>query len=252
MTNDEFDELFGGAAAQARGRSSTQREMDLAASIQAVTEEIVLRLARTVHDELTGVDEPLPGRRRRAQLRRQRQAAARGLVRRTSGSSRRPATPAARSARRYAAYHGFLGQPRTAQRPHGRHGAAPISARLSTDDEIARAPRPPSGARFTRTRRRASCSTQTAQALADEQGGRLVPGPHGVRPARARRPLDPRRPALADDAEDAEPQDQVPRVLPALRAGGAARGRRRVLRARRRQPLHAAGRAGRRGTPPHR
>ena len=33
------------------------------------------------------------------------------------------------------------------------------------------------------------------------QGARLVPGPHGVRPARARRTLDPRRRALAGDAE---------------------------------------------------
>ena len=44
------------------------------------------------------------------------------------------------------------------------------------------------------------------------QGGRLVPGPHGVRAARARRPLDPGRSALALDAEDPQPARQVPRV----------------------------------------
>ena len=43
--------------------------------------------------------EHLPGRRRGAELRRQRQAAARERLRRTSGCSRRPAMPAARSAR---------------------------------------------------------------------------------------------------------------------------------------------------------
>ena len=57
------------------------------------------------------------------------------------------------------------------------------------------------------------------------QGGRLVSGTHGVRPARARRPLDPRRSALADHADEAQPEGQIPRELPAVRAGGAARGR---------------------------
>src|SRR5687768_17715390 len=46
----------------------------------------------------------------------------------------------------------------------------------------------------------------------------LVPGPDGVRPARARRPLDPGRRPLAGDAEDAQSQGQVPRVVPAVRA----------------------------------
>ena len=71
---------------------------------------------------------------------------------------------------------------------------------------------------------------------------RLVPGPHGVWAARARRPLDPRRSAQSRDAEDAQSQGQVSRELPALRAVGPARGRGRLFRARCRQPLHAAGR----------
>lgn len=54
MTNDRFAELFGGPARQPESAIS-QKEMDLARSIQAVTEEIVLRLGRTVHREL-GVD----------------------------------------------------------------------------------------------------------------------------------------------------------------------------------------------------
>ena len=45
MTNEKFDALFGGAPRKPE-ELLTQREMDLAASIQAVTEEIVLRLAR--------------------------------------------------------------------------------------------------------------------------------------------------------------------------------------------------------------
>ena len=48
MTSRAFDKLFGGPP-RAPEAPLTQREMDLAASIQVVTEEVVLRLARTVH-----------------------------------------------------------------------------------------------------------------------------------------------------------------------------------------------------------
>src|SRR5207237_7968143 len=47
MTNGKFDSLFGGAPRRPE-ELLTQREMDLAASIQAVTEEIVLRLTRAL------------------------------------------------------------------------------------------------------------------------------------------------------------------------------------------------------------
>jgi carbamoyltransferase len=46
MTNAKFAALFGGPPRPAEG-AITQREMDLAASIQKVTEEVVLRMART-------------------------------------------------------------------------------------------------------------------------------------------------------------------------------------------------------------
>jgi carbamoyltransferase len=50
MTNQNFSDLFGGPPRQAES-SVTQREMDIAASIQVVTEEIVLHLARGIHKE---------------------------------------------------------------------------------------------------------------------------------------------------------------------------------------------------------
>ena len=53
MTNDKFAALFGGPA-RAPESPITQREMDLAASIQQVTEEIVLRMAREAK-RLTGM-----------------------------------------------------------------------------------------------------------------------------------------------------------------------------------------------------
>ncbi len=54
MTNAKFDELFG-APARRPDELLTQRHMDLAASIQAVTEEVVLRLTRAIRAE-TGAE----------------------------------------------------------------------------------------------------------------------------------------------------------------------------------------------------
>jgi carbamoyltransferase len=50
MTNARFDALFGGPPRKPEQRL-TQREMDLAASVQAVTEEVVLRLTRSIASE---------------------------------------------------------------------------------------------------------------------------------------------------------------------------------------------------------
>jgi carbamoyltransferase len=54
MTNGAFDKLFGGPPRQPESEL-TQREMDLAASVQVVTEEIMLRMARHVQHE-TGME----------------------------------------------------------------------------------------------------------------------------------------------------------------------------------------------------
>ncbi len=53
-TNAKFDALFGGPPRQPEDRL-TQREMDLAASIQVVIEEVVIKLARGLREE-TGLD----------------------------------------------------------------------------------------------------------------------------------------------------------------------------------------------------
>ncbi len=50
MTNERFHDLFGGAP-RAPSDRVTQREMDLAASVQAVVEEVVLRLTRALAAE---------------------------------------------------------------------------------------------------------------------------------------------------------------------------------------------------------
>lgn len=50
MTNKKFDQLFGGPARKSE-ETLTQREMDLAASIQYVCEEVVLKLGRSIAKE---------------------------------------------------------------------------------------------------------------------------------------------------------------------------------------------------------
>jgi carbamoyltransferase len=50
MTNKRFSRLFGGPPRRAE-TEITQREMDMAASIQSVTEEVVMKMVRHVHAE---------------------------------------------------------------------------------------------------------------------------------------------------------------------------------------------------------
>lgn len=54
MTNSKFDQLFGGPPRRAESQL-TQRDMDIARSVQEVTEEIVFRMARHVH-KVTGLE----------------------------------------------------------------------------------------------------------------------------------------------------------------------------------------------------
>jgi len=60
MTNGRFDALFGGPPRKPES-PLTQREMDLARSVQDVTEEVMLRLARTLHSETGASDLCLAG-----------------------------------------------------------------------------------------------------------------------------------------------------------------------------------------------
>jgi carbamoyltransferase len=60
MTNERFDALFGAPPRKPEERLS-QREMDLAASIQAVTEEVVLRLTRSIAQDTGNPNHCLAG-----------------------------------------------------------------------------------------------------------------------------------------------------------------------------------------------
>ena len=143
MTNDKFDRLFGAPARQP-DELLIQRHMDLAASIQAVTEEVVLRLTRSLASE-TGARKSLPRRRRGAQLRGEWQGAARRQVQAhldPAGRGRRR-----RRARRRARRVSHL-QRRTARgrQQARRHERGAISGRPSTTTTAPGASRQPARA----------------------------------------------------------------------------------------------------------
>jgi carbamoyltransferase len=184
MTNEKFDALFDGKPRKPEERL-TQREMDLAASIQAVTEEIVLRLARAVAKESGAKNLCLAGG---VAL----NCVANGKVLREKLFDDVWVQPAAGDAggavgSAFAAYHGFCRQPRklnghlNAPRLDGMEGsylgpeyAQPdIEARLKT-----------AGAKFETLPYDGMIDT-TAQALADGQAvgwfqGRMEFGPRAL------------------------------------------------------------------------
>ena len=118
-------------------------------------------------------------------------------------------------------WHQLLDKPRRSAGPgHRSRGAS--SARGSRTGGGRPVPRAGRAARHERFDDEAELVEHVAAAAGRRQGGRLVPGPDGVRPAGPGRAQHPRRPALADDAGDDEPEDQVPRELPPVRPVRAA------------------------------
>ncbi len=117
MTSRKFDRLFGGPPRKPESRLA-QREMDLAASIQAVTEEVMLRTARHVHTA-DRHEEPGAGRRRGAELRGQRPSPPRRPFRESLDPTRRGRR---RRGAGYGTFHlaptaGELADPAWARRP---------------------------------------------------------------------------------------------------------------------------------------
>ncbi len=116
MTGRRFEELFEGPA-RVPESEITRREMDLAASIQSVTEEIVLRLAATVHEETGAASLCLAGG---VAL----NCVANGRILREGPFERIWVQPAAGDAggavgAALAASHGYFGQPRHAAQENG-------------------------------------------------------------------------------------------------------------------------------------
>jgi carbamoyltransferase len=120
MTNDRFDELFGGPVRDPANLLGP-RHMDLAASIQAVTEDVVLRLTRAIAEETAAPNLCLAGG---VAL----NCVANGKVLRDGRFRRLWVQPAAGDAggalgAALCAYHLFLDQPRVPQQPDAMQGA---------------------------------------------------------------------------------------------------------------------------------
>ncbi len=179
MTNEKFGELFGGQARKPE-ELLTQHHMDLAASVQAVTEEIVIRLARSVRKETGARNICLAGG---VAL----NCVANGKLLRENlfdGIWVQPAAGDAGGAvgAAYAAYHGYLGQGRKLN-GHLDGMAGSYLGPEYTDDEIEKR-LVAAGAKLTRLTREQTIE-QTAQALADEKAvgwmqGRMEFGPRSL------------------------------------------------------------------------
>jgi carbamoyltransferase len=247
MTNRAFDKLFGGPPRKPES-PITQREMDLAASVQAVTEEVVLRLGRTVHDEL-GTDQLcLAGG---VAL----NCVANGRLKREGPFTDIWVQPAAGDSggalgAALSVWHEYLEHPRpgtdaSADGARDQMRGAYLGPAFG-NDAIERYPdgaaSPIAGSTTMgscRSWRR--CWTQGRSSAGSRGAWSSARGRWGA--------LHHRRPAQYADAVGDEPQDQVPRVLPTLRPGhprGACVG---VVRVRRCEPLHADGGTGGRAPP---
>ena len=251
MTGPAFERLFDGPARRPESKL-TQREMDLARSVQDITEEVMIKMARYARQK-TGLGnlclaggvalncvgngrilrEEIVRRALDSAGRRRRRRRARRRAERVAPFP--PAAPIEPGTGRNVGAAQVLEHPdsaicrrdeRLVSRSPLQRGRDPAVRRRAGPHRGARHPRGPCGAGCRAPRRR--------------EGGRPLSGTDGVRPSRAGRAIDHRRRAVAEDAVGDEPEDQVPRVVPAVRSRRAARARRRLVRARRRQPVHAA------------
>ena len=179
MTNEKFDALFGGPP-RGDGELLTQRHMDLAASIQAVTEEVVLKLTRDLKAESGTKNLCLAGG---VAL----NCVANGKVLKDGKFDNVWVQPAAGDAggalgAALTAYYLFQGQPRTTDGAlDSMQGAylGPEYAQSDIETRLAKA-----GAKFTVLDDEAVI-TETAQALADGQAvgwfqGRMEFGPRAL------------------------------------------------------------------------
>ena len=217
MTNGRFDALFGGRRREP-SEPLEQRHMDLAASVQQVTEEIVLRLARSLAREGRSKNLCLAGG---VAL----NCVANGKILRERNFENIWVQPAAGDAggavgAALAAYYQFAGKPRAAPVSDAMAGGylGPSFSQSEIEQRLGRA-----GAVFS-TLADDALIQSTVQALVAEKAvgwfqGRMEFGPRALG---ARSILgDPRSPV---DAELAKSAGQISRKLSSFCTGRAARG----------------------------
>ena len=242
MTNEKFAALFGQPPRKPETELLTQFHMDVAASIQAVTEEVMLRLTRSLAREYGVPNLCLAGG---VAL----NCVANGKILRDQSFRNMWIQPAAGDAggavgAALATWHTEFDKPRNDYRDRMR-GA--LLGPSFSDEEIAQR-LTAVGARFD-TLSRELLLKRTAEALSVGKAvgwfqGRMEFGPRalGARSIIA----DPRSPTMQ---KNLNLKVKFRKVVPPLRAGGVARRRGAMVRARHRQPLHVAGRQCARGPP---
>ena len=241
MTSRRFDLLFGGPPRRPES-PVTRRECDLAASIQKVTEIVMLRMAAHAH-RLTGS---------------RNLCLAGGVALNCVGNGRilrespferiwiQPASGDAGGALGAALFvwHQLLGNaripPRGARQPEGLAPGARLWSRRNGADA------PGQGRGVSEIPWWRGASRGSGAPGRRRKGRRMDAGADGVRAAGPRQPEHPGRCPQRGHAKPDEPQDKVPGVVPALRAHRAQGTGPGVLRdeARRGKPLHAGRRAG--------
>ncbi len=243
MTNGRFHELFGGPPRVPETKLS-QRDMDLARSVQDVCEDVMMRMARTAH-KVTG---------------QENLCLAGGVALNCVGNGKilregpfkniwiQPAAGDAGGALGVAQliWHRHLKRPRTVTPGKDTMNGSYFGPSF-TDAEIETFLKSV-GAVYHKMERQPLLET-TAKLLAGEKNSRLVQRPDGVRAAGAGLAQHPGRPPEPQDAGRHEHQDQVPGRVPAVRAERAARAGVRLVRDGLRLAVHAAGGAGQEGAP---
>lgn len=180
MTNAKFDDLFGGPPTKSEAWLG-EKEMDLAASIQAVTEEVVLRLTRALAKETGAKNLCLAGG---VAL----NCVANGKVLRDGAFENIWIQPAAGDAggalgAALCAYHHFQDQPRQSHGDQADHMKGAFLGPEFTDDDI-QTRLTAAGAKF-ETFDEATVIEKTAQALVDNKAigwfqGRMEFGPRAL------------------------------------------------------------------------
>jgi carbamoyltransferase len=180
MTNAKFDDLFGGPPTKSEAWLG-EKEMDLAASIQAVTEEVVLRLTRALAKETGAKNLCLAGG---VAL----NCVANGKVLRDGAFENIWIQPAAGDAggalgAALCAYHHFQDQPRQSLGDQADHMKGAFLGPEFTDDDI-QTRLTAAGAKF-ETFDEATVIEKTAQALVDNKAigwfqGRMEFGPRAL------------------------------------------------------------------------
>ncbi len=214
MTNEKFDRLFGGPPRKPESPLA-QREMDIARSIQAVTEEVILRLGKTIREESGCEYLCLAGGVALncvANGRLLREGPFRDIWIQPAAGDAGGAIGAA-----LAVWHEYLDKPRQVRDTDRMRGSYLGPQFSETDikhflDSM--------GASYRLNERRGAVSGGRP-ASDPGKSHRLVSGPDGIRSSRPGRAIDPGRSAQPPYAIGDESENQIPRVISPVCAGSA-------------------------------